>query len=175
MEKVTLRALKGYLAGRSQAELIADIAELFGRFDGVKDYYQLRLGDEDDGEVVAKYKALIEKEFFPARGEPRARLAVARKVISEYRKLSPSVGSMIDLMLYYVETGVRFTNAYGDIDEPFYNSMEAMYASAVKLIGEHRLHADFESRCRRIVTDTGSIGWGFHDTLGEIYGEAFEG
>jgi hypothetical protein len=28
--------------------------------------------------------------------------------------------------------------------------------------------------CCCIVTDTGSVGWGFHDTLGEIYSEGFE-
>jgi hypothetical protein len=173
MEKVTLRSLKQYLAERSHAELVADIADLFGRFDGVKDFYQLQIGGES-AEVLAKYKALIDKEFFPARGEPRGRLSIARKVISDYRKLSPAASSLIDLMLYYVETGVRFTNTYGDIDEPFYNSMESMYSSAVKLIGERRLHAEFEPRCHRVVSDTRNIGWGFHDTLSEIYSEGFE-
>src|SRR3954447_26705807 len=114
MEKVNLRTLKQYLAERSHAELVADIADLFGRFDVVKDYYQLQIGGES-AEVLAKYKALIDKEFFPARGEPLARLSVARKAISDYRKLSPAVSGLIDLMLYYVEAGVRFTNTYGDI------------------------------------------------------------
>src|SRR3954451_20197414 len=173
MEKVNLRTLRQYLAERSQAELVADIAELFTRFDVVKDYYQLQIGGASP-EVLAKYKALIEKEFFPARGEPRGRLSVARKAISDYRKLSPAASSVIDLMLYYVEIGVRFTKTYGDIDEPFYNSLESMYTSAVKLIGEQRLHAEFEPRCHRIVTNTRKIGWGFHDTLGEIYSDAFE-
>jgi len=29
-------------------------------------------------------------------------------------------------MLHYVETGTEFTNTYGDIDEPFYNSLISM-------------------------------------------------
>ena len=30
---------------------------------------------------------------------------------------------MADLLLVYAETGVRFTNEYGDIDEAFYTNM----------------------------------------------------
>ncbi|WP_309738765.1 hypothetical protein [Chamaesiphon sp. OTE_20_metabat_361] len=38
--KINLTQLKQYLKDRSQAELIADIAELVKRFPAVKDYYQ---------------------------------------------------------------------------------------------------------------------------------------
>ena len=51
-------------------------------------------------------------------------------------------------MLYYVEMGVQFTNAYGDIDEAFYNSMESMYERAVKYIAQHGMCGHFEERCR---------------------------
>ena len=76
-------------------------------------------------------------------------------------------------MLFYVEQGVKFTNAYGDIDEPFYNSMESMYAKALELITKYDLKDVFYPRCRRIVDDTSGIGWGFHDTLGDLYDYAF--
>jgi hypothetical protein len=77
-------------------------------------------------------------------------------------------------MLYYVEMGVQFTNTYGDIDEAFYNSMESMYQSAVKHIVKHEMEAQFEERCRRIVSETSDIGWGFHDQLSDIYEEHFK-
>jgi hypothetical protein len=76
-------------------------------------------------------------------------------------------------MLFYVEQGVRFTDAYGDIDEPFYISMETMYEKAVNDIIKHRLKDTFQKRCQRIVLDTSEMGWGFHDTLSEIYEDAF--
>jgi hypothetical protein len=55
--------------------------------------------------------------------------SVARKAVSDYKKVSASKFGLADVMLYYVEMGVQFTNAYGDIDEAFYNSMESMYES----------------------------------------------
>jgi hypothetical protein len=77
-------------------------------------------------------------------------------------------------MLFYVEQGVKFTNAYGDINEAFYNSMENMFDKAVELICKEDLKDSFDERCQKIVGDTCDIGWGFYDTLSEIYNDAFE-
>ena len=78
------------------------------------------------------------------------------------------------MMLFYVEQGVKFTNEYGDIEEAFYNSMESMFDKAVKLMGQNDLKDLFQKRCQKVVDDTSGIGWGFHDTLSEIYNDAFE-
>ena len=72
-------------------------------------------------------------------------------------------------MLFYVEQGVKFTLAYGDIDEAFYLSMEGMYEQALSTMKKLDLENTFEERSRKIVTDTSRIGWGFHHTLHEIY------
>ncbi len=60
--KISLTILKNYLKTRSQEELISDIAELFKRFPAVKDYYQIQIYPEDQQEVAAKYKKIIEDE-----------------------------------------------------------------------------------------------------------------
>ncbi|NJL52744.1 MAG: hypothetical protein HC930_12000 [Hydrococcus sp. SU_1_0] len=172
--KINLTILKKHLKARSQAELISDIAELYKRFQPVKDYYQIQLDPQDETQVAAKYKKIIEDEFFPTRGFGRAKLSVAKKAITEYKKVIKTVASLIDIMLFYVEQGVRFTDAYGDIDEPFYISMETMYEKAVKEIIKHRLKDTFQKRCYKIVLDTSEMGWGFHDTLSEIYEDAFK-
>jgi hypothetical protein len=172
MSKITLGTLKKHLKQRSHDELVADIAELFTRLDAVKDYFALQLqGPYVD--VSEEYKARIKAEFFPARGYGEARLSVARKAVTDYKKLGPPPASLADLMLYYVETGVRFTNTYGDINEAFYNSMVTMYQRAVELLSAHGLLAGFEERCLKIVTATRNIGWGFHDDLSDIYDEHF--
>lgn len=56
---------------------------------------------------------------------------------------------------------------------PFYLSLEGVYEKAVNGIIEIGLVEKFEERCRRIVADTSNIGWGFHDTLSDIFEEAF--
>ncbi len=173
MARIGIKDLKLYLEQRTQAELITDIVDLFRRVDDVKDYYQLRLETDPSEEVLAPYKAAIQQEFFPTRGVGEARLSIAQKPIREYKKISPSPEGLIELMVFYVEMGVRFTNAYGDIDEPFYSSMERMYERAVKSIMEQHLQDRFEGRCRQIVHNTAHIGWGFHDTLSDIYTQYF--
>lgn len=170
---LNLTALKQYLKSCSKEELISDIAELFKRFEPVKDYYQVKLSPEEETPVVKKYKQIIENEFFPSRGYGRAKLSVARKAVTDYKKVSRNPMSLADLMLFYVEQGVRFTNEYGDIDEPFYNSMESMYEKAIEWIVKNEMQDLFKERCKKIVEDTSGIGWGFHDGLSDIYSEAF--
>jgi hypothetical protein len=47
--------------------------------------------------------------------------------------------------------------------------MEGMYEKAISAIIELDVKNIFEQRSRKIVTDTSGIGWGFHDTLSEIF------
>jgi Family of unknown function (DUF6155) len=174
MKKLTLRELKLYLKNKSPDDLVNDIATLFTKFDAVKEYYTMQLGGSYSPQLLDQYKSIIRHEFFPSRGYGDARLSVARKAVSDYKKVSDSREGLIDLMLFYVEMGVKYTNQYGDINEAFYSSMERMYDRATKQIAENKLHNRFQQRCLRIVSDTSGIGWGFHDTLSEIYDEVFE-
>ena len=68
---------------------------------------------------------------------------------------------------------MRFTNAYGDIDEAFYTSLENVYAKALALMQQEKLLAQFATRTAQVVRDTSGIGWGFHDYLGEVRGEFY--
>jgi hypothetical protein len=173
MAKVTATQLKKHLQARSQEDLINEIVFLFSKFDAVKNYYQFQLVGEPDEEIVGRYKSAIRREFSTGRTPGPARLSSARKIVNDYKKIAPSEASLIDLMLVYVEAGVNFTAAFGDIDEPFYNSMESMYQRALELIAKGQLQEDFEVRCRKIVTATQSMGWGFYDNLNAMYGTFF--
>ncbi len=170
MKEISLKNLKKYLKQRSKEELINEISDLFTKFEYVRDYYQAKLG-QNDAQVLQKYKDIIEDEFFPTRGFGKMRLSVARKAVSDYQKMSGSKESLADIMIFFVEMGVRFTNEYGDIHEAFYNSMESMYERAIKFIVSHSMQNMFEVRCRKIIEDTSGIGWGFHDALSDMYYE----
>ena len=159
---------------RSKEQLIAEIGEIFSKFDSVRDYYRSRVNPGESQKLGDKYKSIIEDEFFPEVGFGKGRLSVARKAVSDYKKVTTSKLGIADVMLYYVEIGVKYTVEYGDINEAFYNSMESMYSGAVKYIDQHGMQEQFEERCRKIVEDTSDIGWGFHDGLGDIYASYFE-
>ena len=173
MSKLTTRELRKQLEAKTQTELVNDILHLFTQFEGVKEYYADQLGHGYSEELVEKHKAIIRKEFFPTRGFGTARLSIARKAVTDYKKVSQNLAGLVDLMLFYVEMGVRFTNAYGDISEAFYNSMESMYEQALKVITTNELHETYQERCYAIVTDTSGIGWGFHDGLSDTYHSTF--
>lgn len=100
-------------------------------------------------------------------GEPK--LAVARKAISDYKRISPSPAGLADLMLFYVETGVKFTSTYGGIDEPFYNSLASMYQRALEHLAKYKLLEVFEQRCKALVNNAPGAIWGLHDTLSELF------
>ncbi len=44
-----------------------------------------------------------------------------------------------------------------------------MYEQALGLMREAKLLPGFAERSRRVVFDTRNIGWGFHDTLADLY------
>ena len=173
-QTITLTILKKYFKDCSKEDLEKDITEIFRKYPAIKEYYQTKILPQADAEIIAKYKKIIENEFFPTRGYGNAKLSVAKKAIADYKKICQFPENLIDMMLFYVEQGVKFTNAYGDINEAFYNSMESMFANTVELICKQDLKEVFQRRCQKIVGDTCDIGWGFYDTLSEIYNDAFE-
>jgi Family of unknown function (DUF6155) len=172
---LSLTVVKAHLKNCSKEELIADITELFKRFQPVQDYYQVKISPQATTNIDKKYKKIIEDEFFPARGYGNAKLSVAKKAISDYRKICTKADEVADIMLFYVEQGVKYTNSYGDINESFYNSMEGMYEKAIQWIFKYKIQDIFEERCQKIMEDSSGIGWGFSDAMYHIYEEAFEG
>lgn len=160
--------LKNHLSSLTKEKLINHILNLDKKFKQVKEYHQFMVVP-NEGIAVEKFKKVIENEFFPTRGLPKMRLSVARSAITDAGKMNLSAKSKVDLMLYYVETGVRFTNEFGDLNEQFYNSMESMFLSALKHMQKEDLLSEFKDRAHSIVEETYDIGWGFHDTLGDYF------
>ena len=169
-KKPTLTKLKKHLRKKTQDELIDEVANLYKKLSSVKEYYQSSLFG-DDLTVLNKYKKVVEEEFI-ATGRsfaPKMRLSVARKAVSDYKKVSSSNEGIADIMLTYVEAGIDCTNEYGDIDEGFYSSMEGMYEDALDYMDKEDLIEKFKDRLWCAVENTSGIGWCFHDTLSDLY------
>ncbi len=173
MPKITITQLKQHLKNSSKENLIKEILELFRKFPKVKELYQSKLDSGGSLDLREKYKEIIKNEFFPDRGFGKMRLSAARKAVADFKKLCDNPHFIADVMIYYVEMGVDFTNAYGDINEQFYLSMESMYDTAAKFVNENNIANDYLNRFKKIVDDTSDIGWGFHDYLNEMYNNYF--
>lgn len=161
--------MKRNLNESTKEQLVKDIVDLFKKNEFVKDYYKSKYGDDNSLSVFIKHKDIIENEFFPENGFGDARLSVAKKAITEFKKICSEKALIAELMVFYVENGVKYTDCYGDINEQFYLSMEGMYERALKLITDNGLADSFNERCLEIVHDTADMGWGFHGQLCEIY------
>ena len=160
-------SLKKYLQQFSKPQLIEQIMELQKKYKDVKTYYEFTL-NPNSASQSEKVKKAIHKFFNPPFGyDPKLR--EARKEVNGFKKLSPPEESLADVMLYYVECGVEYTNNYGDINEPFYNSVASMFYDACEFIQKNGLKEQFNLRCQKVLDDTADIGWGFHDALSEYY------
>src|SRR6185312_14353042 len=164
--------LKKYLSQFTKEQLVGQILELHKKYKDVKEYYEFSI-NPDVASKRMNVKEAVRECFYPKRGF-KLRLKDAREIISGFKKLEPDAESLADVMLYYVECGVQFTNDFGDIDEPFYNSIARMFVDTAKLIQDNGLNEIFLTRAEKIVKDSDGIGWGFHDALLDIYYNYFE-
>lgn len=134
-------SLKKYLNQFTKAQLIEQILELQKKYKDVKTYYEFTLNPTGTGQVDKVKKAI--HKFFNSPFGYDPNLREARKEVSQFKKLSPPEESVADVMLHYVECGVEFTNNYGDINEPFYNSVASMFHDACEYIQKKRVKQPF--------------------------------
>lgn len=75
------------------------------------------------------------------------------------------------MWVFYIETGVCFTNEYGDMWEQFYTTLENNFAKAMEFIYENNYLDDFRLRIEEMLKMSEKCGWGFPDILHDIYDE----
>ena len=166
--------VKTVLSQKSMPELLQLIRDLYALRPEVKDFLHARF--LTSAKTLAPYKNTIQQSLSPdvIHGEDLD-LARGRKAISDYKKATHDPVGTLELMVYYVECGNQFTVDYGDIDEAFYESLEAMFTQVVKKLQ----HSDqdtidrFLPRLRGLVRQAQGIGWGYYDAIAETLEEAF--
>ncbi len=163
------------LAELKKRELVALIKELMCLDKNNQAYVEAKFATGSEmSKPIGHYKQVIKNEFFPQRGHGQLRLRVAKKAISDFKKASNDTKATLDLMLYYVEIGVEFSNEYGDINENFYSSIESVFSKVIDILtvdDNAELAKYFLPRLQKIVADTKDIGWGFHDNLSYMLDE----
>lgn len=169
---MSLTDLKKELKKFDKNKLINLISELYKKHKPVKDFFDFYV-HPDEKVLFEKYKTKVFEAFYPKRGF-QLKLKDARQAINDFKKFAPSNYFLADLMLFYVECGVQFTNDFGDIDENFYLSMEKMFDQTLLLMKKEEILDQFNDRAAKILTDTDGMGWGFFDSLCDIYYNYYE-
>ena len=166
-----LQQLKTELKKYDKETLIKHISELYKKYKPVKEYFDFYI-NPNENELLKTYKEKVLEGFYPKRGY-NLNLSIARKAINDFKKLGTSQESYIDLLLYYVECGIEFTNDYGDINESFYLSLEKTFSNAMRLLEKENLHDKFKSKVEKLLDKTANIGWGFPECVYDIYYQYF--
>lgn len=119
------------------------------------------------------YKGAVSDEFFPDWGYGNGSPSIAYRMLQRVESEATSTRQVLDFVFFCVETGVQYTNDYGDINEEFYMAFEDLFERAAKLAVANGLSDVYSQQAENIVTSTAEIGWGFHDELDRIFIEYF--
>jgi hypothetical protein len=134
------------------------------------DYYT----NPDEKKMFHKYKKIIDNEYSLTAYNPKTRLSVAKKAISDFSRLKPSPMLEAELMMFLVECGCRYTYNYGDIWDGFYDSMVNNFARALKYINKHGLLSEFRINAKNCVKWASPCGYKFADKISDLFYEYYE-
>jgi hypothetical protein len=141
---------------------------LFKRFKPIKEYYTLQLKPSNTA-ILKKYKKRINDQFFPSRGFGNLKYSVIKRAISDFKKVSDSEEDIITLLLYFVESGIGFIQAYGGIAENFYEHIEDAFEKAAKMVNKMDIEESYKKayfeEFKILVDKADGIGYGLHDGL----------
>lgn len=166
---MTKTELKKYINSLDRESLEQMILDLYSAQKSVKEYIDYT-ANPNDKELFEKYKAIIYKEFYPKRGYGKMRFSVCRKAVAEFKKFQPSPELLADLMLSIPEFASEIAKG-SDLWEQFYTATENNFIAAMKFINKEKLLPLFQKRIDKILNNCKSSGYGFPDTMQQIYEE----
>lgn len=171
-EKNSWQKVKIILSNRNKPELIKLIADLYSLNTANKNFIYTKYSLINP---IGHYKEIIRQSLYPDIGRNmRLSLSKAKKAISEYRKASNDPNGVLELMVCYVEYGNQFTVDYGDVDEQFYYSIEAMFTKIIEILPQfNKTTVDlYLLRLENLVEKAKYTGWGYYDYLVDALSQA---
>ncbi len=132
------------------------------------------LGASASRTLLQLYLERIERAFYTRSGRPQLKLADGRKAIRDYLAATADPVGTLELLLTFVATGTRFTSEFGDIDEPFYNTLSSALREMDQILkGEQgpELYQGIREQVLELPKLAGRIGWGYGDEIRETVNE----
>ena len=164
-------SVKKVLLAMTKKDIIEMVLEMYSARKEVKEYLEFYASPNENGKLE-EYKAIIKEEFYPKRRrEPQTRFSVCRKAVADFKKLKPSPDALAELMVSYMEWATKLTFDYGDMWEPYNDSVESNFNKTIKHIVLNGLWDKYNDRLQQCVIWSEGNGYGFADAIADMYEE----
>lgn len=122
----------------------------------------------DERSLLETYRQRIIQAFPSIRGK-KIKIKKAKEAIVEFKKLGCSADLVADLMFFYVEYCIHFSNRSGYVTKAFLSSVASGYATAILHIDNDELRLSFKDRAFQVLRIQLHADSEFIETLTLIY------
>lgn len=173
--KLNVPEIKKKLREFSKEELVELVAETIRLSKDARTYVSIRLdGESGLQEGVAEAQALIDNEFNPARGFPKLRPAIVRKIFTEINRIGKRTIWPLEIMIFFCETASEYIHYEGDIFENMGDFFTDTYEIVIQLLNKEKtpdLFEKYQARLEAIAKKPNCHCWGIQDSLIGSYTE----
>ena len=153
------RDLKKYLSGMDKEQIETQFLELYDKFADVKTYYDFIFNPKED-KLVGEAKIKIANEYFPVKTKrAKLRRSTAQKYIKHFLLLGVDPFAVADVMLFSIETALRYSAKREMRYSSFYKSMLNSYEQMVNYVISNGIVVDFKSRIQFVFEEVKRQKW----------------
>ena len=168
---MSFNEVKKELKKLEKEKIIAILSDLYKKHKSVREYLDFYVNSDEDS-LLVKYHDKIYEAFYPSRGT-NFKIKDAKQALADFKKLDCGEDLYAELLLFYVETGINFTNAYGDLDEGFYKNICKYFAESLTIFQTEGQLDDLQDRAYNVMITTSDLSSGFHDYMSDIFNDFF--
>lgn len=153
------RDLKKYLTSLPKPELEEQLIALYDKFADVKAYYDFIFNPKEE-KLEQAAKAKIGNEYFPLRSKrPKLRRSVAQKYIKHFLSLGVDPYVVADVMLFTIETAMKYSAKREMKYGSFYKSIFTAYKQAVDYVVANGMAPNFTERIKAVYDESFAQRW----------------
>lgn len=124
--------LKKRMAELDRAGFLGLVQDLYGFSKDNQAFLHARFSLSND--VLAPYKAIIDRWLWPNLAKNQsASVATAKKAIAAYKKAAGQPEGLAELMVFYCERAVGFSQEYGFQETGYFNALMKMFEQALMM------------------------------------------
>jgi hypothetical protein len=170
---LTTAQLKRKLGELTKEEIIDLFAETVKASKDIQALVSVKLqGEKAVVELLEVYKGQIRKEFFPAKGRAKQRVAVVEQLVTSLNELGKGTPYPFQLLVEVVETAAAFMQENGDIEEDMGLFLLDVFDEIVDVLNaddEEERYRQYQARLEAVLRMTESAGWDMSDMLRAAY------